>query len=153
VTELHASLEFIAQSWIDARSKRRVNQLREATGSNDTFIFDDYMMCCDQHSQTRKMELYTVNAINKDPVAPNPTCVLTSPHFSGDRDGLGLVGVECYDAGQDLLALVHVRKNQSVSEITMKSFPLIFRVVLSLSIYRSTRFVHSYLIQWPLITF
>jgi hypothetical protein len=99
------------------------------------------------------MELYTVNPVDKDPVAPTPTCVLTSPHFSGDGDVLGPVGVECYDAGQDLLALVHVRKNQSVSEIAMKSFPLIFRAEMSLSIYPSTRFVHSYLIQWPLITF
>jgi hypothetical protein len=99
------------------------------------------------------MELYTVNPADKDPVAPTPICVLTSPHFSGDRDGLGPVGVECYDAGQDLLALVHVRKNQSVSEITMKIFLLIFRVELSLSIYPSIRFVPSYLIQWPLITF
>lgn len=114
VSELHTSLELISQSWIDAKYKRKVNQLREATGSADTFVFDDFMMCCDQQSRTRKMELFTLNPANEDPVSPTPLCVLANQDFSGLKDSLGPVGVECYDAGQDLLAFVHTRKNRSV---------------------------------------
>lgn len=115
VDELQYSLQTIAQSWIDARYKRQISQLREATGSADTFVFDGYMMCCDQQSRARRMKLYTLDAATPDPVSQEPVSSLkVGGDLSRNKDSLGPISVECYDAGQDLLAFVHFRANRWV---------------------------------------
>jgi hypothetical protein len=109
VSGLLDTLEYTAQSWLNAKCKRRVSQLREATGSADTFIFDDCVMCCSQENGIRKMNLYSLECSTRDPMAETPSATLElSEVFNSGR--LPSAGVECYDSGQDLLAFVHVRE-------------------------------------------
>ena len=115
VEELQAILETTAASWIDCKFKRRVSQLREATGSTETFIFDDHMMRCQQDGPTRTLALFSLDATRKDPVGRKARASLqVGSNYARKSLGLGPVAVECYDVGQDLLAFVHLRRSSLV---------------------------------------
>jgi hypothetical protein len=114
VRQLQETLEITAASWINCKFKRRVSRLREATGSTETFIFDNCMMRCRQEGPTRSLALFSLDATYEDPVGQNARVKLQVGSHRTQRNGKGPISVECYDVGQDLLAFAHVRRSSSV---------------------------------------
>ncbi|KAG8752705.1 hypothetical protein FRC14_006786, partial [Serendipita sp. 396] len=116
VAQLVSSLQITNQSWLEARHKRRVSKLREATGSGDTYVFDNMMMCCNQRSRIRKLEIFELQATEKDPVSVRIGGVLEIGHdFDMKKLYYGPINVECYDSGQDLLVFVHKQEQPGQS--------------------------------------
>lgn len=114
VDELLEQLEITSQSWIDCRFKRSVSQLREATGSAETFVFDANIMKCGKDGTARQLELFSLDPLEEDPVGQQAKAMIqigsSAPKKSDTR---GPIAADCYDVGQDLLAFVHARRSSA----------------------------------------